>query len=69
MTARLRAFAAFWYDFIVGDDWVIAVTVVGALAVTAVIASRSTAPVWWIMVAALVVILPVSIYRATRSRR
>ncbi|GAA3819379.1 hypothetical protein GCM10022226_44870 [Sphaerisporangium flaviroseum] len=29
----LRGFAQFWYDFIVGDDWKIAVAVVSALAV------------------------------------
>ncbi|GAA4735379.1 hypothetical protein [Phytohabitans rumicis] len=30
----LRAFGRFWYDFIVGDDWKIAVAVVTALALT-----------------------------------
>ena len=30
---RLRQFGAFWYDFIVGDDWKIAAYVVIALAV------------------------------------
>jgi hypothetical protein len=29
----LKAFGHFWYDFIVGDDWKIAVAVVSALAV------------------------------------
>jgi hypothetical protein len=29
---QLRAFAAFWYDFIVGDDWRIAAGVVLGLA-------------------------------------
>ena len=28
----LRAFGQFWYDFIIGDDWKIAVAVVTALA-------------------------------------
>ncbi|WP_405148487.1 hypothetical protein OG589_11250 [Sphaerisporangium sp. NBC_01403] len=28
----LKAFARFWYDFIIGDDWKIAVAVVSALA-------------------------------------
>jgi hypothetical protein len=31
----LKAFGRFWYDFIVGDDWKIAVAVVVALAVVA----------------------------------
>jgi hypothetical protein len=27
---KLRAFAAIWYDFIVGDDWVVAVQTAAA---------------------------------------
>lgn len=30
----VRGFARFWYDFIVGDDWKIAVAVVAAVALT-----------------------------------
>lgn len=29
----LKAFGRFWYDFIIGDDWKIAVAVVSALVV------------------------------------
>jgi hypothetical protein len=32
----VRAFGHFWYDFIVGDDWKIAASVVVALALLAV---------------------------------
>ena len=32
---RLAPFGRFWYDFIVGDDWTVAVAVVVAIAVTA----------------------------------
>lgn len=32
----VRAFACFWYDFIVGDDWRIAAGVAGVLAIGAV---------------------------------
>jgi protein-S-isoprenylcysteine O-methyltransferase Ste14 len=31
---HLKAFGMFWYDFIIGDDWKIAVAVVSALAIT-----------------------------------
>lgn len=31
----IRAFGQFWYDFIIGDDWKIAVAVVLGLLVTA----------------------------------
>lgn len=33
----LKAFGRFWYDFIIGDDWKIAVAVVSALAVVTVL--------------------------------
>lgn len=33
----LRAFGRFWYDFLIGDDWKIAASVVTALALLAVL--------------------------------
>jgi len=36
----LRNFLLFWYDFIVGDDWVVAAGVVLALIATALLAQR-----------------------------
>jgi hypothetical protein len=46
----LRAFAGFWYDFIVGDDWKIAaavavVLVVGAIAVVSGASESGVLPV------------------------
>jgi hypothetical protein len=68
MIRRIRAFGAFWYDFIVGDDWLVALGVLLALAIT--YASRITdAPVWWIVVVAVAILLPLSVFRATRRRR
>jgi hypothetical protein len=45
----VKAFLRFWYDFIVGDDWTIAVGVVLALAVTAVLAHHGLHSVWWLV--------------------
>jgi hypothetical protein len=67
MMPRLKAFGAFWYDFVIGDDWVLAVGVVVALAVTALIASVSSTG-WWIVPAAIVILLPLSVWRGTRHR-
>jgi hypothetical protein len=64
---RLRAFAAFWYDFVVGDDWLIAVGVVISLALTYAL-SQTTVPAWWLLPLALVLLLPLSLWRATRHR-
>jgi hypothetical protein len=67
MMSRLKAFGAFWYDFVIGDDWVLAAGVVVALAVTAVVASSSSTG-WWIVPAAIVILLPLSVWRGTRQR-
>jgi hypothetical protein len=63
---RLRAFGAFVYDFVVGDDWRVAAGVVVALGVTAVVAGAGVAA-WWIMPVAAVGLLAVSLWRAARG--
>ena len=68
MITRIRGFAGFWYDFIVGDDWQVAAGVVGALAVTFLVGRTIDLPVWWIGVASIALLLPVSIYRVARRQ-
>ena len=63
--SRLRAFLTFLYDFVVGDDPLIAVVVVLALAATAVIADAGVAA-WWLLPCAVAASLGVSLLRATR---
>lgn len=63
---RLRAFGAFWYDFVIGDDWRIAVVVVLAIAATYGV-SKSSVPAWWVMPVAVALILPVSVWRARKK--
>jgi hypothetical protein len=63
----LKAFGAFWYDFVIGDDWLVAAGVVLALVLTA-LASTVTTAVWWIVPVAIVVLLPISLLRETRRR-
>jgi len=67
--ARVKAFAFFWYDFIIGDDWRVALGVVLALALTAWLSQSTSLPTWWLLPAVVLVLLPVSIRRATRSKR
>lgn len=66
---RLKAFGAFWYDFVIGDDWRVAVGVVVALLLTFVLGRTTGVAVWWVVPVAVVVLLPVSIYRAARRTR
>ena len=62
---HLVAFGRFWYDFLVGDDWIIAVTVVVAVAGTALIADEVRLA-WLVLPVASAVILAASILRARR---
>jgi hypothetical protein len=63
----LRGFGAFWWDFIVGDDWVIAAGVIVALAATGALATTS-APAWCVLPIAVTALLAASLHRATRHR-
>lgn len=64
----LRAFALFWWDFIVGDDWKIAAGVIVALAVTAFL-SATTVPAWWVLPVAVLGVLTLSLAAALRTSR
>lgn len=63
----VKAFAMFWYDFVVGDDWRVAVGVVLALAATYGV-SQTQMPAWWLVPLAVATLLPLSLWRATRRR-
>ncbi|HWE91504.1 MAG TPA: hypothetical protein VG317_18735 [Pseudonocardiaceae bacterium] len=62
---RLRRILAFWYDFVVGDDWRVAVAVVLALALTAGL-SAAGVPAWWVLPVAVVLVLPLTLWRAVK---
>ena len=34
---RIKAFGAFWYDFVIGDDWHVAALIVAGLGLTAIL--------------------------------
>jgi hypothetical protein len=67
LAANLRAFGAFAYDFVIGDDWLVAAGVVIALAVTYALSHAAKASAWWLVPAVVVVLLPVSLWRAVRK--
>ncbi|MDT4936035.1 MAG: hypothetical protein QOK11_3927 [Pseudonocardiales bacterium] len=66
MIARLRAFGAFWYDFVVGDDWRVAIGVVVALGLTYLLSVATSVPVWWVLPVSVLVLLPASLLRVIR---
>ncbi len=65
---HVRAFALFWWDFIVGDDYRIAVAVVLLLAATALL-SRAGFAVWWLLPAGVLLMLATSVFTVARRAR
>jgi hypothetical protein len=63
----VKAFARFWYDFVVGDDWTIAVGVVVVLGVTWLVTHAGLSGWWWTTLA-VVALLGGSVWRASRRR-
>ena len=64
--SHIRRFAAFWWDFIVGDDWVVAAGVAVGLGLSAFLADHDVAA-WWVLPVTVVLVLVVSLRRATRN--
>jgi len=64
---RVRAFGRFWYDFVIGDDWRLAMGALFALALAGVVAHAEHSA-WWIVPAVVAVLLTVSVLRATPRR-
>jgi hypothetical protein len=66
---RMKAFGAFWYDFVVGDDWLMAAGIVASLVITAIAVRVADLLAWWIVPVAIVILLPVSLWRAVKADR
>jgi hypothetical protein len=63
---RLAAFGRFWWDFVIGDDWLVAVLVVIGIGATAILAAANVTA-WWLLPLAVPAILWLSLRRAIRS--
>jgi len=68
VAGRARAFGLFVYDFVVGDDWWVAAGVAAALVLTYLLAHAAAVTAWWLIPVALVLLMPVSLWRAIRKR-
>ncbi|MBV9381960.1 MAG: hypothetical protein JOY82_23375 [Streptosporangiaceae bacterium] len=64
----LRSFGAFWYDFVIGDDWHVAAVVVAALALTALVVHVAGVNAWWLLPLCVIGALAWSLHRATAGR-
>jgi hypothetical protein len=61
----VRAFGRFWWDFIVGDDWVVAAAVGLGLVLTGVLTGLGV-DAWWLLPVVVALALAGSLRRATR---
>ena len=62
----LKSFGAFWYDFVIGDDWQVAAIVVVALSATALLVHGGSVNAWWLLPIAVMGALGWSLFRAVR---
>jgi len=65
---HLRTFGRFWYDFVIGDDWRLALGVTVSIAVVFTL-THAGINAWWLLPVAVAALLAVSLDNATRPRR
>jgi uncharacterized membrane protein len=68
MTRWLRSFGAFWYDFVIGDDWRGAAVVAVALATTALLVHVAAVNAWWLPPVCVIAALGWSLRRAAARK-
>jgi hypothetical protein len=66
MVGALRGFAAFWIDFILGDDWRVAAAVGLALVASWGLVAAGTSA-WWLLPVVVVAVTVTSLRRAVRA--
>ena len=64
----VKRFLGFWYHFIVGDDWRVAVAVILGLSLITYLVHTLHAQVWWLMPAMVVAMLSLSLLLAVRRK-
>jgi hypothetical protein len=64
--SRLAAIGRFWWEFVIGDDWLVAVLVAAGIGATAALAAAGVTA-WWLLPVAVLLVLWLSLRRAIRS--
>jgi len=64
--SHVRSFGRFWWNFIVGDDWRVAAGIALALTLVGLLTHRGV-DAWWLLPPAVVLVLAVSLRRATQA--
>jgi hypothetical protein len=63
--SRVRAFARFCWDFVVGDDWRVAAGLAAGLGLTWLLEHRAVSA-WWLLPVTIAVVLAESVWRESR---
>ena len=63
----VKKFAAFWFDFLIGDDWQGTVIVFTAFALTHQLAAENIVS-WWVLPLGIVILLPYNLLRVTKDK-
>ena len=64
----MKRFGAFWYQFIVGDDWRITASVVFGLGLTALLVHIAHLQAWWLLPVMVIAMLTLSLWLETRRK-
>ena len=62
----VRGFGRFWWEFVIGDDWLVAVFVAVGIGATAALAAAGV-EAWWLLPLVVLLALWLSLRRAIRS--
>ena len=62
----VTAFGRFWWDFVVGDDWIVAAGVALALGAVGVL-SHEGVDAWWLLPLAIALLTAISVWRQASS--
>jgi hypothetical protein len=62
----VRSFVRFWWDFVVGDDWRVAVGLAAGLGATSLLAHDHLSA-WWLLPATVTAVLVESLRRESRE--
>ncbi len=68
MMKFVRDFVLFWYDFIVGDDWLIAVGAMAAV-IACVWLTGHGLNAWWLLPIVVAAFLAASLLREVRNQK
>lgn len=64
----IRNFFVFWYHFIIGDDWTIALAVGAGFGAIALLVHKMHVQLWWLLPAVVIAMLTLSLWLEVRRR-